>query len=155
MTCLGASAAITSVTWISTKKYVVIIRCYYPMKNLQMSTVSHRQQPSLMFASIKTFGRPQWGAWRECRHETLAPENKNYRFISYKQQHKRKPLPNCVITKIREIYPEEGGNCEPCIKLEDNECGQKDGHNIICMFSLQLHLLCKQNSFTYLFWVWF
>ena len=51
------------------------------------------------------------GAWREFRDETRSPENKNYRFISYKQyiwwsygylgKNKRKPLPNCVITKIR------------------------------------------------------
>lgn len=60
------------------------------------------------------------GAWREFRDETRSPENKNYRFISYKQyiwwsygylgKNKRKPLPNCVITKIRDIYPEQSGN---------------------------------------------
>ena len=54
------------------------------------------------------------GAWREFRDETLPEENKHYRFISYKQyvwwcyrylrKNKRKPLPNRVITKIREIY---------------------------------------------------
>ena len=57
------------------------------------------------------------GAWREFQNEALRPENKNYRFISYKQyiwwcygylgKNKRKPLPNCVITKIREMYPEQ------------------------------------------------
>lgn len=63
------------------------------------------------------------GSWREFRDEKLPLENKNFRFISYKQyiwwsygylgKNRRKPLPNCVIQKIREVYPEANGNYIP------------------------------------------
>ena len=105
------------------------------MKNLKITTVLPRRQPSLRFALIKTFLKAAMGAWREFRDETLREENKHYQFISYKQyvwwcygylgKNKRKPLLNCVITKIWEIYPEESDNYVPYKTGRLRICGQK------------------------------
>ena len=58
------------------------------------------------------------GAWRDLSVTDIDLSNVNYRFIAYKQyawwsygyldEKKRKPLPNCVVKKIRAVFLEEG-----------------------------------------------
>lgn len=60
------------------------------------------------------------GAWRDFNNTDLALTNINYRFISYKQytwwtygylgKKNRRPLPNCVLKKIRAEFPEKEGH---------------------------------------------
>lgn len=63
------------------------------------------------------------GTWNDNNHENRNLEDRNYRFIAYKQyiswsygylgKRKRKPLPNCVITEIRRKYPDPNDTYVP------------------------------------------
>ena len=67
------------------------------------------------------------GNWNDLTHDNRNLGNKNYRFIAYRQyiswsygylgRRKRKPLPNCAIIKIREIYPDPNNVYIPYAEL--------------------------------------
>ena len=55
--------------------------------------------------------------WNDLREDDKQYENNNFRFIAYRQyilwchghmgRRNRTPLPNCVLQKIREVFPDD------------------------------------------------